>query len=132
LRPVEGGLAVAVDLDDGGVNHCVFHVRIIGEGVEQPLPDIPLHPVSEPGEHAVPVAERTRQISPRTAGAGNPQHRLHEQSVILAAPAGIARLAKTQRLHFRPLGVRQNESIHPKLESRLGEYGNPESQQALD
>jgi hypothetical protein len=29
------------------------------------------------------------------------------------------------------LGVRQNESIHPKLESRLGEYGNPESQQAL-
>jgi hypothetical protein len=30
------------------------------------------------------------------------------------------------------LGVRQNESIHPKLESRLGEYGNPESQQALE
>jgi hypothetical protein len=29
------------------------------------------------------------------------------------------------------LGVRQNESIHPKLESRLGKHGNPESQQAL-
>ena len=34
-------------------------------------------------------------------------------------------------LHFRPFGVRQNKSIHPKLKSRLGQYGNPESQQAL-
>jgi hypothetical protein len=116
---------VAVDLDDGGVNHCVFHVGIIGDGVEQPLPDIPLYPVPEPGEHAVPVAERARQIPPRTAGAGDPQDCLHEQSVILAAAARIPRLAQTQRLHFRPLGVRQNESIHPKLESRLRKYENP-------
>jgi hypothetical protein len=35
------------------------------------------------------------------------------------------------RLHLRPLGVRQYESFHPKLESRSNQNGNPESQQAL-
>ncbi|MDH2407017.1 hypothetical protein QCM77_45475, partial [Bradyrhizobium sp. SSUT18] len=41
----------------------------------------------------------------------------------------------TKRLHLRPLGVRQNESLHPKLlselESRTFQSVNPESQQTL-
>ena len=64
--------------------------------------------------HAVPVAER---------GSGRSRHGLpvraiqqpasDKQPVVLAATAGIARLAKTKRLHLRPLGVSQNEwSIH--------------------
>jgi hypothetical protein len=125
-------LAVAVDLDDGGVDHSVFHVGIVADSIEQPFPDICLHPVAEPREHAVPVAERARQIAPGTASAGDPQHRLHKQPVILAATPGIARLAKTQRLHLRPLGVRQYESVHPKLESQLRSGENPESQQTLE
>jgi signal transduction histidine kinase len=35
------------------------------------------------------------------------------------------------RLHLRPLGVSQNESIHPKLESQPTLDENPESQQTL-
>jgi hypothetical protein len=35
------------------------------------------------------------------------------------------------RLHLRPLGVRQHESFHPKLESQPSQSGNPDSQQAL-
>jgi hypothetical protein len=35
------------------------------------------------------------------------------------------------RLHLRPLGVSQNESFHPKLESQPSSNENPESQQAL-
>ncbi|MDH2400136.1 hypothetical protein QCM77_09270, partial [Bradyrhizobium sp. SSUT18] len=42
----------------------------------------------------------------------------------------------TKRLHLRPLGVRQNESLHPKLlselESRTFQSVNPESQQTLE
>jgi hypothetical protein len=34
------------------------------------------------------VAERGRQIPPRTAGSGDPQHSLDKQSVVLAAAAG--------------------------------------------
>jgi hypothetical protein len=33
--------------------------------------------------------------------------------------------------HLRPLGVRQNESIHQKLESYQASKGNPDSQQTL-
>jgi hypothetical protein len=73
------------------------------------------------------MAECARQVTPRAAGASNPQHRLHEQPVILAAAPGIARLAKTQRLYFRPLGVCQNESVHPELESQPRSDENPES-----
>ena len=79
----------------------------------------------------VPVAERGRQIAPGTAGAGNPQHGLDKQPVVLAAATGIARLAQTMRLHLRPLGVSQNESVHPKLESQPSPDENPKSQQTL-
>jgi hypothetical protein len=34
-------------------------------------------------------------------------------------------------LHLRPLGVRQHESVHPKLESQSSLRWNPHSQQAL-
>ncbi|MGY3075486.1 hypothetical protein ACVWZZ_001857 [Bradyrhizobium sp. LM6.10] len=124
-------LTVAVDLDDGGVDHGVFHVGIVGDGLEQPLPDIRLHPVAKARECAIPVAEHRRQIPPGTAGSGDPQNGLDKQSVVLAAAARISRLAKTMRLHLRPLGVSQNESVHPKLESQPSPDENPESQQTL-
>jgi hypothetical protein len=96
---------VAVDLNDGGIDHGVFHVRIVGDSLEQPLPDIRLCPVAEACEYAVPMAERGWQIAPGTAGARDPQYRFHKKSVVLAAPPRIARLAQTMRLHLRPLGV---------------------------
>jgi hypothetical protein len=65
----------------------------------------------------LPVEETRDLVRPWTARADNPQSRLHEQSVILAAALGIARLAQTKRFHLRPLGIGQNESFHPKLES---------------
>ena len=104
---------MTVDLDDGGIDHGVLHVGIVGDGVEQPHPDIRLHPVAEARELAVPVTERGRQIPPGAARSGDPQHGLDKKSVVLAAAAGIARLAKTKRLNLRPLGVSQNESVHP-------------------
>jgi hypothetical protein len=81
--------------------------------------------------HAYPVAEGARQIAPRAACAGNPQHGFDKQPVVIAASAGIARLAKTMWFHLRPLGVSQNESVHPKLESQSSSIENPESKQAL-
>src|SRR3546814_9916293 len=51
--------------------------------------------------------------------------------VVASASPGVRRLAQTMRFHFRPLGVRQYESFHPKLESQTSHQWNPESQQAL-
>jgi hypothetical protein len=106
---------VAVDLDDGGVDHGVFHVRIIRHRVENPLEDPSFHPVAEAREHRVPFAEGGRKIPPGTAGPRNPQHRFEKQPTIPARAARITRLAQTMRLHLRPLRVRQIKPIHLKL-----------------
>src|SRR6195256_6082813 len=96
------------------------------------LPNARLRPIAETRVHAHPVAEGARQIAPRAARAGDPQHCFDKQPVVIAAPAGIARLAKTKRLHLRPLGVSQNESVHSKLESQSSPDENPESKQTLE
>src|SRR5208283_6166891 len=95
------------------------------------LPHIRLHPIAEPRIHADPAAERGQQIAPRTARARNPEHRLDKQPVVFAATPGVAGLPKTMRLHLRPLGVTQNESVHLKLESQPDSDVNPESKQTL-
>ena len=104
---------MAVDFDDGGIDHGVFHVRIIRDGVEQTLENAGFGPVPEARERTVPVPERRRQVAPRAARAGYPKHSLDKQPVVLATAPGIARLAQTQRFHLRPLGVAQYKSVHP-------------------
>ena len=77
------------------------------------------------------VANAARGRSRQGCPCGNPQHAFDKQPVVIAASAGIPRLAKTKRLHLRPLGVSQNESVHPKLESPTSLDENPESKQTL-
>ncbi len=77
------------------------------------------------------VANAARGRSRQGYPCGNPQHAFDKQPVVIAASAGIPRLAKTKRLHLRPLGVSQNESVHPKLESPTSLDENPESKQTL-
>src|SRR3954465_10526126 len=50
---------------------------------------------------------------------------LDKQAVVLAASPRITGLAQTTRLHLRPLGVGQNEAVHPKLESQPSLNENP-------
>src|SRR4051812_19004934 len=120
-----------MDLDDGGVDQGVFQIWIIRDGVEQPLPDLRLHPVAKAGEDAVPVPEQGWQIAPGTAGAHNPQHRLDKQAIVLAAAPWITGLAQTTRFHLRPLGVRQHKAVHPSREAQPSTDEKRESQQAL-
>ena len=120
-----------MNFDDGRVDHGVLHVRLIRCGVEKPPENIGFDPITVAFEHRVPVAEQTRQVPPRAPRSRDPQDRLKETPIVPAATPGVARLAKTMRFHLRPLGVAQNESFHPKLESRQTLKGNPESQQAL-
>jgi hypothetical protein len=65
-------LAVAVDLDDGGVDHGVFHVRFIRTGLKKPDEDIGFDPVAVPLEDRVPLAEELRKVAPRAAGSNDP------------------------------------------------------------
>ena len=106
---------MAVDFDDSAVDHRELHVGIVGDRLEQALEDVELHPVSEPLEHRVPVAEPLGQIAPRRAGARDPQHRLDKPAGIAARSARIAGPPETMRLHPRPLHIRQHRSGHSLL-----------------
>src|SRR6185437_15532963 len=103
--------------------------------IENPLKNAGLHPIAIALEHRIPVAERRRQISPWAARARDPKHSFEKQTVVTPCATGVRGLAQTKRLHLRPLSVRQNESVHPKLLSELESWTfqsvNPESQQTL-
>src|SRR3954466_5791477 len=60
LRLVRGGAprpSPGQALDNGGVHHGVFHVRLIRGGIEKPLENIGFHPVAIPLENGVPMTE---------------------------------------------------------------------------
>jgi len=69
---------MTMNLDDGGIDHGVFHVRLMRQSIENPLENVRFAPVTETPEHRIPVSELGRQVAPRTARSDNPQHRLHK------------------------------------------------------
>jgi len=123
---------MAVDFDNGGINHGVFHVGFIRHRFKKPLKYISFYPVPVAFEDRIPVAKLRRQITPGAAGARNPQNSFKKQPIITAAASRVAGFAQTMRFHLRPLGVSQYESVHPKLESQPNKNGIPKSQQALE
>ena len=124
-------LSVAMDFDDRGVDHGVLHVWRVGAGLEKPSENVRFDPVAVALENSVPVAEERRKITPGASRPHDPKDRFDEAAVVTSAAPGVRRLTQTMRLHLRPLGVRQHESFHPKLESQPSQSGNPDSQQAL-
>ncbi len=127
---------MAMHPDDRGIDHRVFHVRLVRNRVEHALEYIRLHLVAEPLEYGVPVAKQIRQITPRATGPRNPQDSFREQTSVPAGSTWIRRLAEAERCHFLPLGVRQTEPFHGKLLSELESQTpwpreSPDSQHAL-
>src|ERR1700675_606404 len=120
-----------MDFDDSGIDHGVFHVRRVGAGLEEPGENARLDPVSVALENSVPVAEQRRKITPRASSPHDPKDSFHKAAVVASAAPAVRRLTQTMRLHLRPLGVRQYESFHLKLESQPSRGWNPDSQQAL-
>lgn len=110
---------MTVHLDDGGIDRCILHVRIIRDRIEDVCENASLDPVAVALEHSVPLAKVLRQIAPRAACARYPQNRLKELAVVIARPTRITGLAQTMRLHLRPLGICQYASVHGKLLSEL-------------
>ena len=51
-------LTIAADFNDGGIDHGVFHVRLITYRIENPLENISVAPVVEPAVGGAPVAKQ--------------------------------------------------------------------------
>lgn len=128
--------------NQSGVEHEILVLAIGGQNLEDPLPYAGLGPAREAGMDGLPLAVSFRQIVPVGTRAQNPQNAVDEQTVILAAAAGIAGFAWQQILDPRPLRVRQlisldhrpcSESIDPEhKESSLRRDENPECRLILD
>ena len=95
-----------VSPNDRGIEHHPLQIGVL-QCVEDLLPNPFLGPAIEPLKDTVPVAESFRQVAPRCSRASDPQHRLHEQSIVVAAAPRTPRPTRQQSFHSLPLLVRQ-------------------------
>jgi hypothetical protein len=90
---------------DGGIDDQVFEVRIFYQRIEKTLPNAFLGPSPETLEHAIPVAELSRQITPWCPRASDPEHRIDEQAIIFAVPSFVSFLTGTRCSMYRHCAV---------------------------
>lgn len=83
---------VLVRPDHGAVEHQPLQVGVL-EGLEHPFPDPLLGPPIEPLPDRVPVAEAFGEVAPGGSGLGDPEHGVHEETVIFGRDAGVAGLS---------------------------------------
>jgi hypothetical protein len=101
-----------MDFDDGGIDHGVFHVRLVRTGLKQPDENIGFDPVAVALEDGVPVAEESRKITPWTSRPYDPKHRFDEAAVVAAAAPRVRRLAENNEAPSSPIG-RPSKRIVP-------------------
>ena len=102
-----------VDPDERAVDEDVFEIRIVGEGLENALPDTLLRPAPEARIDGAPLAERFRKISPRDL-------RLCPTAPAQSAPIGC----RSTSIESRLISIFSLESI-------FNRFGNPDCKQAL-
>ena len=101
--------------DDGGVDHGVFVVGVIGQGLEKTLPNPCLRPTGEPGVIILPGAEALRQIAPGRSRTKLPNQSFNKNTVApLAIAPNVAGATRQQRFDPRKLIVPQSVTFHPK------------------
>src|SRR6266550_5095138 len=99
--------------DNGGVDHGVFVIRIIGQGLEKTLPNPARGPARKALVDVLPVTEALRQIAPRSARTEFPDHSLDKQAVAqFAAAANRAGTTRQKSLNPRKLVVAQSVALH--------------------
>src|SRR5258707_5839331 len=107
-----------MDLDDGGVDHGVFHVWRVRAGLEKLGENVRFNPVAVPLENSVPVTENRRKITPRASRPHDPKHRFDKAAVVTSPTPRGRRLTPANRRPLCPFGVCQSPAIHPKPESQ--------------
>lgn len=128
---------MAMNPNNGGIDHGVSHIGLVRDRVEHALENIGFYPIAKAFEDGIPVPKRKRQVPPETARPRDPQHSLDEQPGIASCSARVGRLTQAKGLHLLLLRVGQAEPVHGKLLSELEprptwSRKSPDSQQALE
>ena len=88
------------------IDHRVFGVGVIGQGLEKLVPNSARRPTREPQVGDLSASEPLGKIAPRCAGPEFPDHRLDEQSIAaITATPDAPRTTRQQRVNPRKLIV---------------------------
>src|ERR1700676_504084 len=91
---------------DGRVADQVLEVWFFDQRIENTFPNALLCPSAEALENAVPVAKLLRQVAPGRPRASDPEHRIDEQTIVLAVPPFVTFLTRNKMFDAPPLPVR--------------------------
>jgi hypothetical protein len=101
-----------VGTHNGGIDHRVFVVGVLGQMVEDALPYAAPSPAVEPGVHHAEVAKPFWQITPRNPGAITVQDCIDKQTVIHSWTADRTTPARQKLFDPFPLIVSQSVTFH--------------------
>ncbi len=103
-----------VSAHNGGVDHHVFVVVIVGQEPENPLENAALGPSVEALIDDLPVAKALRQIAPRDAGANPEENGFNEQAIVPAVPpTWPSRPGRRSRMVVRTAYARPSRTRSP-------------------
>ena len=113
---------VLMGAHDGAVDHRIFVVGILGQVLEDALPDAGLGPATEAAVDVLPVAKTLRQVTPGDAGAIAVEHGVDEQAVICRGHTDAPWPARQVVFDPLPLVVTQGMSVHRSASPKLTAY----------
>src|SRR5580658_6870247 len=90
----------------------LFVVGVLGQILEDPLPDAGLGPAGKARMNRLPVSEALGQVPPRHAGSISVQNRLNEQTIVRRGHAHMPQAPRQQILDPVPFVVVQSISPH--------------------
>jgi len=96
-----------VSAHDGGIDHGIFVVGILGQMIEDGLPDTANSPPAEPRMRHTEVAEPFRQVAPWNPGTIAIQYSLDKQPVVPGRTTHDTLTSRQQILYPIPLIVSQ-------------------------
>ena len=96
---------------DTRVEHDPFEVRLL-KSLENGLPVAFFGPSGEAFVDGVVLAEAFGQVLPGCAGAGNPEHGIDEEAIILGIAAWFAGLSRQQGLDAFEVFVGDGVAVH--------------------
>lgn len=113
MCPAFGAGAVLVHPDDGAIDDHVLEVRVVRQGLEDPVEH------ASPGPSAkalkVPVAESLGKVAPGRPDTHNPENRFDEKPVVRPRAARILDFSRKKRRDPLPLIITQYPTVQGHL-----------------
>ena len=90
-----------------GIDHQPFHIWLVNELLKQSLPHAPITPPAESSMRVLPVAVAGGKITPRGAGAQNPEDGVYKAAIVLRDASPLAALSRKMLFKETPGGIRE-------------------------